>query len=144
MGFAIAAPALAVGLAWFSWTIPPLVLGIHWMVPTAALLLVGFAVNEISYTLSGYLADSYLLYSASAFSGLAFVRAVGSGLMPLIAHAMYGVLNANVAGSILAGAAALFCVAPWIFFRFSKRLRQRSPFARFSLETHFRTNVEVT
>ncbi|TQN65720.1 putative transporter [Colletotrichum shisoi] len=142
IGFGFAAPALAIGLAWFAWTIPPAVVSVHWMVPTAALVLVGFAVNETAHTLSGYLADSYLLYSASAFSGLAFVRAVVSGLMPIIAHEMYAGLDANVAGSLLAGLAAAFCVTPWLFFRFSKRLRQRSPFARFSLETHCRTNVE--
>lgn len=143
MGFAFAAPAQAIGLAWFAWTIPPLVGGVHWIVPTMSLVLVGFAANETSHTLSGYLADSYLLYSASAFSGLALVRAVGSGLMPLVAHEMYGALNANYAGTVLAGLAAVFCITPWIFFRFSKRLRQRSPFARFSLETHYRTNVEA-
>ncbi|KAI8274997.1 hypothetical protein K4K60_008991 [Colletotrichum sp. SAR11_57] len=143
MGFAFAAPAQAIGLAWFAWTIPPLVGGVHWIVPTMSLVLVGFAANETSHTLSGYLADSYLLYSASAFSGLALVRAVASGLMPLVAHEMYGALNANYAGTVLAGLAAVFCITPWIFFRFSKRLRQRSPFARFSLETHYRTNVEA-
>ncbi|KAK2056504.1 major facilitator superfamily transporter [Colletotrichum caudatum] len=142
IGFAFAAPAQAIGLAWFAWTIPPAVVGVHWMVPTASLVLVGFAVNETAHTLSGYLADSYLLYSASAFSGLALIRAVASGLMPLVAHEMYAGLNANVAGSVLAALAAAFCVAPWLFFRFSMRLRQRSPFARFSLETHCQTNIE--
>ncbi|KZL63373.1 major facilitator superfamily transporter [Colletotrichum incanum] len=142
IGFAFAAPVQAVGLAWFAWTIPPAVGGVHWMVPTASLVLVGFAVNETAHTLSGYLADSYLLYSASAFSGLALVRAVASGLMPLVAHEMYAGLDANVAGSVLAALAAAFCVTPWLLFRFSKRLRQKSPFARFSLETHYRTNVE--
>ncbi|KXH45259.1 major facilitator superfamily transporter [Colletotrichum simmondsii] len=142
IGFAFAAPALAIGLAWFAWTVPPLVPGVHWAVPTASLVLVGFAVNETAHTLSGYLADSYLLYSASAFSGLALARAVASGLMPLVAHEMYAGLNANYAGTILAGLAAVFCVTPWVFSRFSKRLRQRSPFARFSLETHYLTNVE--
>ncbi|TDZ26744.1 MFS transporter fsa7 [Colletotrichum orbiculare MAFF 240422] len=142
VGFAFAAPAQAIGLAWFAWSIPPMVGGVHWMVPTTALVLVGFAVNETAHTLSGYLADSYLLYSASAFSGLALVRAIASGIMPLIAHEMYAGVNANYAGTILAGLATMFCVTPWLFFRFSKRLRQRSPFARFSLETHYRTNVE--
>lgn len=142
IGFAFAAPAQAIGLAWFAWTIKPAANDIHWMVPTAALLLVGFAVNETAHTLSGYLADSYLLYSASAFSGLAAVRAVVSGLMPLIAHEMYTRLNANIAGSVLAAVAVVFCVTPWLFFQYSKRLRQRSPFARFSLETHYRTNIE--
>ncbi len=88
------------------------------------------------------LADSYLLYSASAFSGLAFVRALVSGLMPLIAHEMYTGLNANIAGTILAGASMVFCVAPWVFFKHSRRLRQQSPFACHSLETHERTQVE--
>jgi len=142
MGFAFAAPAQAIGLAWFAWTIPPAVGGVHWMVPTASLVLVGFAVNETAHTLSGYLADSYLLYSASAFSGLALVRAVASGLMPLVAQKMYAGMNANVAGSVLAALAAAFCVTPWLFFRFSMRLRQRSPFAKFSLETHHQTNIE--
>ncbi|KAK2020100.1 major facilitator superfamily transporter [Colletotrichum eremochloae] len=142
IGFAFAAPAQAIGLAWFAWTIPPAAGGVHWMVPTASLVLVGFAVNETAHTLSGYLADSYLLYSASAFSGLALIRAVASGLMPLVAYEMYAGLNANVAGSVLAALAAAFCVTPWLFFRFSMRLRQRSPFARFSLETHYRTNIE--
>jgi len=142
MGFVFAAPALVVGLAWFAWTVPPMVSNIHWIIPTLALVPVGFAVNEIAYTLSGYLADSYLLYSASAFSGLAFVRAIISGLMPLISHVMYERLNANIAGSILAGVSAIFCIAPWVFVRYSKRLRQRSPFARHSLAVHQRTQVE--
>lgn len=99
--------------------------------------------NEIAYTLSGYLADSYLLYSASAFSGLAFVRAIISGLMPLVAHGMYANLNSNLAGSVLAGISALFCIAPWVFFRYSRRLRARSPFACHSVEMHRTTQIEA-
>jgi hypothetical protein len=142
MGFAFAAPALVLGLAWFAWTVPPRATNLHWIVPTLALVPVGFAVNEIAYTLSGYLADSYLLYSASAFSGLAFVRAIISGLMPLISHALYGNLNANIGGSVLVGISGAFCIAPWIFIRFSRRMRQRSPFACKSLDTHRRTQIE--
>ncbi len=29
MGFAFAAPALTIGLAWFAWTVPPLVPGLR-------------------------------------------------------------------------------------------------------------------
>ena len=141
-GFAFAAPALTLGLAWFAWTVPPFATNMHWIIPTLGLIPVGFAVNEIAYTLSGYLADAYLLYSASAFSGLAFVRALLSGLMPIVSHAMYGGLGANIAGSVLVGISALFCVAPWVFLRYSKKLRERSPFARHSLDTHRRTQVE--
>ncbi|KAH9905362.1 major facilitator superfamily transporter [Xylariomycetidae sp. FL2044] len=141
-GFALAAPALASGLVVFSWTIPPLVTGVHWIVPTLALAPIGFAVNEMAYTLSGYLADAYLLYASSAFSAIAFVRALVSGLMPLIAHIMYAGLGANLAGTVIAGIAVVFRAAPWVFFRYSKKLREASPFARFSLEGYRRTNIE--
>lgn len=142
MGFAFAAPALTIGLVWFAWTIPPFATHVYWLVPTLALVPIGFAVNEIAYTMSGYLADSYLLYSASAFSGLAFVRALLSGLMPLIAHEMQGGLNSNMSATVLACFSVVFCAAPWVFFHFSKRLRQRSPFACYSLDNHRRTQVE--
>jgi hypothetical protein len=130
------------GLIWFSWTVPPAAANVHWIVPTLALVPIGFAVNEIAYTLSGYLADSYLLYSASAFSGLAFARAIISGLMPLLAHVMYARLGVNIAGSVLAGISVLFCIAAWVFLRFSKRLRKRSPFACYSLDMHHNTQVD--
>ncbi|KAF2220821.1 major facilitator superfamily transporter [Elsinoe ampelina] len=141
-GFTLAVVALAIGLWWLAWTIPPRVTGVHWAVPTAGLVLVGFAVNEIAYTLSGYLADSYTVYAASAFAGLAFVRAIVSGLMPLVAHALYGRLGANVATSVVAGLATSFGVAPWVLYRYSRGMRGRSSFAKYSLEVHERTKVE--
>ncbi|KAK3356517.1 major facilitator superfamily transporter [Lasiosphaeria hispida] len=140
-GFAIAAPALAIGLMWFAWTIPPTLEGAYWLVPSLALVPVGFAVNEIAYTLSGYLTDAYLLYSASAFCGLAFVRALVSGLMPLLAQQIYPALGANVAGTVVACIALVFCLAPWVFFRYGRALREKSPFAKYSLESHLRSGI---
>lgn len=137
----MAAPALAVGLALFAWTVPPAARHTHWLVPTAALVPVGFAVSEMAYTLSAYLTDAYLLYAASAFCGLAFVRALVSGLMPLAAQQMYPALGANIAGTVAAGAAALFCLAPWVLIRRGAALRGRSPFARHSLECHIRSQI---
>ncbi|KXX74387.1 Polyamine transporter 1 [Madurella mycetomatis] len=141
MGFTIAAPSLAIGLMWFTWTVPPAAPQVHWLVPTAALVPVGFAVNEMAYTLSAYLTDAYLLYAASAFCGLAFVRALVSGLMPLVAQQMYPALGANIAGTIVACCALVFCLAPWVFFRYGKILRERSPFAKHSLESHLKTQI---
>ncbi|KAK8015230.1 hypothetical protein PG990_008526 [Apiospora arundinis] len=144
MAFAFAAPALAVGLAWYAWTVPPAASAdnVPWIAPTLALAPVGFAVNEMAYTLSGYLADAYLLYAASAFCGLAFVRALVSGLMPLAARGLHASLGANLAGTVVAALALVFCAAPWVLFRYSRRLRRRSPFARFSLESHRRTQID--
>jgi hypothetical protein len=143
MGFAIAAPALAIGLMWFTWTVPPAAPQVHWLVPTAALVPVGFAVNEMAYTLSAYLTDTYLLYSASAFCGLAFVRALVSGLMPLVGQQMYPALGTNIAGTVVACFAVVFCLAPWVFFRYGRALRERSPFAKHSLESHLKSQIPL-
>jgi hypothetical protein len=128
---------------WFAWTVPPATRELHWLVPAASLVLVGFAVNEMAYTLSAYLTDAYLLYAASAFCGLAFVRALVSGLMPFVAQQMFPALGANIAGTIIACFAFVFCLAPWVFFRYGKALRERSPFAKHSLESHLRSRISV-
>lgn len=142
-GFVLAVPSLAIGLWWFAWCIPPAVTTVPWIVPTFGLIFVGFAVNEMAYTLSSYLADSYTVYAASAFAAMAFVRAVISGLMPLIAYAMYGRMSANVATTVIAVLSTIFGVAPYIMLRYSKKLRGLSKFARYSLEVHNRTRIEA-
>ncbi|KAJ4352957.1 hypothetical protein N0V95_003810, partial [Ascochyta clinopodiicola] len=96
-GFVIAAPMLALGLWLFAWTIPPHV-HIHWSVSMLGLVCIGFAANEFAYTLNGYLSDSYTIYASSGLAGLAFFRALVSGLMPLFAHPMFSGLGGNVAG----------------------------------------------
>ncbi|KAI9710150.1 MAG: hypothetical protein M1820_002952 [Bogoriella megaspora] len=141
-GFSFAVVALIVGLWIFAWCVPPAATNLSWAVPTLALVLVGFAVNELAYTLSGYLADSYTVYAASAFAGLAFLRAVVSGVMPLVAYELYGHVNANVAGSVVAGIATVFGVAPVVLHRWSRKLRLKSEFARYSFEVHARTQIE--
>lgn len=134
-GFALAAPVLAIGLWLFSWTIPPLV-HTPWPVSMVGLVMIGFAANEFAYTLNGYLADSYTMYASSSLTTLAFLRAIVSGLMPLFAYPMFSRLGSNVAGSILAGVATLFCVTPFVFFRYGRALRERSKFARYSVEVN--------
>ena len=139
-GFVLAVIALALGLWVFSWTIPPMV-GAPSVIPTLALVPVGFAVNEIAYTLSGYLSDCYTVYAASAFAALGFLRAVVSGITPLVGYVMFTQLSANLAGSVIATTATLFGVAPYILLRRAKRLREQSEFARHSSDVEKRTAV---
>jgi hypothetical protein len=134
-GFAIAAPLLAIGLWLFSWTIPPLV-HTHWAVSMVGLVFVGFAANEFAYTLNGYLADSYTIYASSGLATLAFLRGTVSGVLPLFAHPMFSGLGGNVAGSILAAVATLFCATPFVFLRYGETLREKSRFARYSAEVN--------
>ncbi|KAL2801872.1 major facilitator superfamily domain-containing protein [Aspergillus granulosus] len=133
-GISLGAPFLAVGLWWFAWMVPPAVHGVHWFVTIIPLFFVGFALNEFGTVLAGYLADSYNSYAASAFAAMSFARSTLSSLFPLIAPEMFGALGANVALSVLASGAVVFCPMPFIFRYYGRRLREKSKFAKYSLQ----------
>lgn len=141
-GFIVAAPALAIGLWIFAWTVPPAITHVHWAVPMVGLILVGFATNEFACTLSGYLADSYTIYASSAFAALAFLRAILAGVFPLFAPRMYAVMGQNMASSVLAAVATCFCGAALLFVKCGKRVRQKSRFASHSLMVSRATQVK--
>lgn len=131
-GFAIAAPAFALGLWWFAWTIPP---AVHapWIVSMLALIPVGFAVNEFDCVLVGYLTDAYTTFASSAFASLSLLRSVLSAAFPLFARQMYTNLGTNYATTTLAAIATVTCVSPLILIRYGQRIRQASKFAHYSL-----------
>ncbi|KAG5916318.1 hypothetical protein E4U53_004334 [Claviceps sorghi] len=141
LGFCIAAPLLAAALWWFTWTIPPAVTGVPWIVPSLALVFVGYAVNEFDTVLTGYLADSYLSYAASGFAALSVLRSLLSAVFPMVAPTLIARLGANGACLVLAVLATLFCAVPPLFAVFGKRIRMRSQFARFSLQTYKENSV---
>lgn len=136
VGFVIGAPALAIGLWWFAWTVPPRVTSVPWIISMLSLLLVGYATNEFDCTLAGYIADSYTIFAASAFAPTAFLRSLCCATFPLFTRAMYTNLDANVASSVLASIATLFCFAPVLFIGYGRRLREKSAFAKVSLEAY--------
>lgn len=134
VGLALGAAAFAIGLWWLAWTIPPKIHDVHWMVPTVSLVFIGYALNEFDTVLQGYLADSYLSYSASGTAAVQFLRALLSGVFPLFTPQMFNNLGSNIAVSILAIVATLFCFVPPLFIFYGERIRARSKFARYSLE----------
>ncbi|KAK0510422.1 hypothetical protein JMJ35_006854 [Cladonia borealis] len=142
-GFAIAAPALAICLWWFAWTIPPLVPHVHWSVSMLSLILLGYATNEFDAVLAGYLADSYTIYAASAFAAMCFLRASFSAAFPLFARQLFVNLGANVAASILAAIATVFCFFPILFVFRGERLRRASKFAKYSLNAYSQNRVDA-
>ena len=140
-GLALGAPALAVGLWWFAWTIPPQV-HTHWIVSMLALIPIGFAVNEITFVLHGYLADSYTVYSASACASTLLARCILVAAVLPFAHDMYTEITPNVATAILAAFATTFCISPYVLLKYGKRIRKASPFAQTSLEIYTEHQVE--
>ncbi|KAL5337953.1 MFS multidrug transporter [Aspergillus crustosus] len=141
-GFWIGSGVLAGALWVFAWTIPPAVQHLHWVVSVLALVLIGYALNEIDYVLGGYLADSYLSYAASGLAALSLIRALLSGILPLVSSPMFSQLGANVAVSLLAAVATLFCLVPPLFSRFGETIRARSKFAKYSLDMYNEHSVD--
>jgi hypothetical protein len=127
-GFVIASPILAVSLWWFAWTVPPKVESLPWIISALALVPLGYATNEFDTVLGGYLADSYPNYAASAFTSLALLRSLLSAASPLFTDQLFIGLGNNLAGSVLAGLATLFCVVPIIFIKYGEILRMKSRF----------------
>ncbi|KAL2823882.1 major facilitator superfamily domain-containing protein [Aspergillus cavernicola] len=141
-GFWIGSGVLAGALWVFAWTIPPAIQGLHWVVSILALVLIGYALNEIDYVLGGYLADSYLSYAASGLAALSLIRALLSGILPLVSSPMFGQLGPNVAVSLLAAVATAFCLVPPLFSRFGETIRARSKFAKYSLDMYHEHSVD--
>ena len=123
-------PALAVGLWLFAWTVPPHVPHVHWIVSMIGLVLVGYATNDLSYLLFGYLTDSYGPYAASACAALSLSRTLMAAIFPLFTFTMYSGLGGNVATSIFAAIATMFCITPVVFIRYGRKLRSMSRFAK--------------
>ncbi|KAB8231267.1 MFS multidrug transporter [Aspergillus alliaceus] len=136
LGMYVGTPLLAIGLWWFAWTIPPHFSNVYWIVPTIPLLLIGYALNEFPTVLLGYLADSYVSYAASGFAAVASLRAILSATFPLFAPRMFSGLGNNIAVSVLAAVATVFCAIPPLFGRYGTRIRANSKFAGYSLRTH--------
>lgn len=123
--FPVACVCLAGGLWIFSWTIPPLVTGVHWSVSMIGLVLIGFSVNDFAYVLFDYVTDSYTIYAASAVSSLSLARTLTGAAFVLFTTQMYEGLGSNYAGTILVGVATLFSFTPILFLGCGARLREK-------------------
>ncbi|KAG9958754.1 MFS general substrate transporter, partial [Aureobasidium melanogenum] len=127
--FALACPALAIGLWIFAWTIPPRVTDVNWVVSMIGLAFVGFATADLSYVLFGYCTDTYGPMAASAVSSLSTCRTIAASVFPLFAYQMFSGLGANVAASILAAVATIFAFTPILFLKYGHTLRRKSKVA---------------
>lgn len=127
--FAIACPVLAIGLWIFAWTIPQQVTSVSWPISMIGLVCIGFAANDFSYVLFGYITDSYGFYAASAVAVLSTARTLAAAVFPLFVSQMYRGLGNNIATTIFASIATVFCFTPFLFLRYGATLRQRSKWA---------------
>lgn len=115
-----------IGLFWFGWTAAP---QHSWVLPVVAGALLGGGFNVIFQQCVNFLVDTYGLYAASAVSANTFLRSIFASSLPLVAKPMFKNLGVGPAMSILGGVASLALTVPFIFIKYSIRLRKMSRFA---------------
>jgi hypothetical protein len=133
-GFLIAAPLLAVGLWWFGATIPPVTTNIPPYASMPAVLFVGFAAVEFDTVLSGYLTDVYGSHAASANAPMCFLRAIVSGVYPLVGRRMFKNLGSSQASFLLASLATAFVGVAAVFWKYGPAIRRRSRIAQITTQ----------
>jgi hypothetical protein len=133
-GFFVAAPLLAIGLWWFGATIPPIATDIPPYVSMPSVMFVGFAAVEFDTVLSGYLTDVYGSHAASANAPMCFLRALLSGIFPIVGRRMFKGLGSSQSSFLLAGIATAFVAVAVAFSKFGRAIRRRSHFAQSTIE----------
>ena len=109
LGYVVGALALPIALWWFAWTIPPHTTGTPWVASALSLILLGYAIGEITVFLLQY----FKFYSRAAadersvLTATAFLQALSGGGGVLATEVMYKNLNNNIATSVLAAIATV-------------------------------------
>ncbi|GAM91138.1 hypothetical protein ANO11243_091850 [Dothideomycetidae sp. 11243] len=112
---------------WFAWTAN--FNSIHWVVPTIAGVFLSTSILLIFVAYLNYLTDSYLMYAASALAANTVCRSACGAAAPLFTQYMFDALGVGGGGSLIGGVASLLAVIPFLFYRYGRPIRERSPFA---------------
>ncbi|KIW05667.1 uncharacterized protein PV09_03531 [Verruconis gallopava] len=125
-GFYVAAPLQAIAFWVFAWSIAPL--GYH-QTPAISIITIipiGFALNEFDHVLLGYIVDMYTEDASSACAPLGALRAILSAVMPLAGLKMFERLDNNLAASVIAIIATVYCAFAAVFYCYGIKLRMAS------------------
>jgi MFS transporter, DHA1 family, multidrug resistance protein len=126
-GAMVGGPALVVGAFWLGWTGE--YSSVHWAAPGVATIVLGYAISLIFMSFMTYLVDTYLMYSASAFSANTTVRSLVAAAFPLFTVQMYTKLGINWASTLVGFIGLLLAPSPFLFYKYGARIRQMSKFA---------------
>ncbi|KAK5167151.1 uncharacterized protein LTR77_007881 [Saxophila tyrrhenica] len=122
----IGSPVLVVGLFWFAWTSFPSIN--PWpQIISGVFIGCGFVMVFMSGII--YLVDVYLFDANSALAANAFVRAAMAAGFPLFATPMYSKLGVQWATSLIGFLCLALLPAPFLFYKYGKRVRSWSKFA---------------
>ncbi|KAK4174595.1 major facilitator superfamily domain-containing protein [Triangularia setosa] len=122
----VGAPLITGGLFWFGFTSTP---DVHWIVPLIGSGVFGLGMSFAFTGVFTFLVAAYPRYAASALASNALVRCSFAAAFPLFGYQMYEALGFQWATGLLAFITLALLPFPYIFFRYGKRIRQRSRFA---------------
>lgn len=76
-----------------------------------------------------YLVDTYKQYAASAIAANTVIRSACGAAAPLFTNQMFAALGIGGGGSLIGGVAAVLAVIPFLFYKYGRQIREKSPFA---------------
>ncbi|KPV73417.1 uncharacterized protein RHOBADRAFT_29141 [Rhodotorula graminis WP1] len=126
-GAMLAGPLLVVGIFWLGWT--GNYESIHWAVPAVSTIFVGSSFTLLFISFLTYLVEVYLMYSASALAANTIVRSAVAAAFPLFTTQWFSALGVGWACSVIGFVALAIAPAPFVFYKYGWRLRQKSRFA---------------
>ena len=123
----LGAVILPIGLFWFAWTNDP---STFWLVSVSAGVFFGFGMVLLYMSLTNYLVDSYLAYSASALAASTVLRSCAGAAFPLFTNKLYDSLGIHWASSVPGFMALVFVPCLVAFYKYGHILRTRTRFGQ--------------
>ncbi|KAJ4292013.1 hypothetical protein N0V90_009912 [Kalmusia sp. IMI 367209] len=123
----LGAVVLPIGLFWFAWTNDP---STFWLVSVSAGVFFGFGMVLLYMSLTNYLVDSYLAYSASALAASTVLRSLAGAAFPLFTNDLYNKLGIHWASSIPGFLALVFVPCLVAFYKWGHILRTKTRFGQ--------------
>ncbi|KAK0652851.1 major facilitator superfamily domain-containing protein [Cercophora newfieldiana] len=122
----VGGPPFVLSLLWLGWSSSP---DIHWSVPLLSMLPYGSAYLLIFVAMINYIADAYVVYSASALAACSMTRSIAGALIPLATDKMLDSLGVAWSCTVLAIISAGLGVVPFLFIAYGEKIRAASRFS---------------
>ncbi|KAI1388623.1 MFS general substrate transporter [Hypoxylon trugodes] len=123
----IAAPLLAISLFWLGWSDQQ---NVSIWSSLGACFVFGMVIIAIYVASYEYIIDSYGDHAAIGLASITIVRYLVAGGMVMAARPMYEGIGTHWTMTLLGGVAVVLLPAPLFFWRYGRKLRARSPYAK--------------
>ncbi|EGW30190.1 uncharacterized protein SPAPADRAFT_63803 [Spathaspora passalidarum NRRL Y-27907] len=124
----IGSVTFVIGIFWLGWTgsYPE---HVHWIVPTIGAAFVGNGLILIFLPCMNYIIDCYLYLAASALAGNTFLRSSFGAAFPLFSMQMFVNMKIQWASTLVGCIGVAMIPVPFLFYKYGKKIREKSKFA---------------